>query len=1206
MIPDRVGCNWMISHDSLGQIINLSRTRLFFCLVTSIMKKIIAILIIISCKILLFAQSADKTLLLPLLMETGFYVEAGNFEKAEKLRDEALIMFKELGAGNDLATITELHRISHAYSEKGMYDDAVRTESLLVEIFPQAIPNDISEYAMYMNDLAMYQMGCGMIDQAEATIKKALSLIGESHDLKLMGIYIQAAEIFQSKSPGRYDLAVQYQKKAVDRYAQAYGKNNSKYLAELGYLARYYEKNKEYENASDAYSELLRARANDLDENNIDNYLPLLDRIIFCSRNCGNKEREDQCKLYALLILSRQQEFHEARIKLPEFPSVGDSLVYKEISDRLAFYRSEISHFEKIGDNGKVQELLGSRKSYLDGLPDSYGKAYALSIETVRKSLLLGSYKEAIEFGLQTIRIFDHLGMKSDKYVITLCCLADAYNELDNPAKAYDYALKAFELREDYLSYENIYYYGLPGDLALFSSRIGNLADAIKYGKMAVKAKEYLLYTDNPSGYFNSLSNLASFYGDAGKYDTELHILEQLVERAEEVDPDILEFPENPFLLNLANCYNKVGNYEKAIEIGLKVKNLRESYGYKPYIANSYYLLASSYRGLGNLDDALYYAFEANSVLKEIGRDDNLNLSGSYGLLATLYRDLKDYSMAEQMEKEAMRIVYNNVLLNFADLSSVDRASFWEQHSWLFNLWYPNYFYQAKSKDASDLYDKCALFAKGILLNADTEMAKLIMDSGDDHALSKYLTLLSNKAELTRLASKGAAEAKEYADSLMSENDRLERELRNECKVYGDFTRNMRTTWVDVRNALGPKDIAVEFISFPLIDEKGVPMERTLYLALTLRKQDNIPQYTILFEEADLDRIGPDDLYGKQLYDLVWKPLKKRLDGIENVYFSPSGKLYGINIEVLPEIVGEKASRNYYRVSSTRELAHPRNSSSGMESMAAVYGGLNYNASLEQLVSDGRRHREHDAHFRGDIDSLDLRYGWRYLPGSLEEVKDIEAILRRNQVPMQIYTDTLGTEASFKSLDGQPVGLFHIATHGFYYSETDSARMRRAHLDIIGDLMDTDSRHFVEDKSLTRSGLLFAGCNNLLSGDRLPDNVDDGVLFAREIADLNLRNMDLITLSSCESGLGDISGEGVFGLQRAFKKAGAGSILMSLWKVDDDATRVLMTRFYENLFSRKQSKAESLREAQRYVREVDGGQYSDPRYWAAFILLDAY
>ena len=158
-----------------------------------------------------------------------------------------------------------------------------------------------------------------------------------------------------------------------------------------------------------------------------------------------------------------------------------------------------------------------------------------------------------------------------------------------------------------------------------------------------------------------------------------------------------------------------------------------------------------------------------------------------------------------------------------------------------------------------------------------------------------------------------------------------------------------------------------------------------------------------------------------------------------------------------------------------------------------------------------------------------------------------------------------------------------------------------------------------------------------MQGKTLPDGVEDGILTAQEIASLDFNGLDLVVLSACQTGLGEITGDGVFGLQRGFKKAGAGTLLMSLWKVDDDATRLLMTRFYHNLLSGK-GKYESLKETQRYVRDYTVTvevkpdvrpaisvaarkearkrrqeekeyktvqKYRDPYYWAGFILLDA-
>ena len=129
-----------------------------------------------------------------------------------------------------------------------------------------------------------------------------------------------------------------------------------------------------------------------------------------------------------------------------------------------------------------------------------------------------------------------------------------------------------------------------------------------------------------------------------------------------------------------------------------------------------------------------------------------------------------------------------------------------------------------------------------------------------------------------------------------------------------------------------------------------------------------------------------------------------------------------------------------------------------------------------------------------------------------------------------------------------------------------------------------------------------AGANNALSGKEIPEDIDDGILTASEIANLDLRGTDLVVLSACQTGMGDIGGDGVFGLQRGFKKAGVNSILMSLWDVDDEATQILMTSFYQN-YLKGMSKQEALLQAQKSVRETPG--FEDPEYWAAFILLDA-
>ena len=151
--------------------------------------------------------------------------------------------------------------------------------------------------------------------------------------------------------------------------------------------------------------------------------------------------------------------------------------------------------------------------------------------------------------------------------------------------------------------------------------------------------------------------------------------------------------------------------------------------------------------------------------------------------------------------------------------------------------------------------------------------------------------------------------------------------------------------------------------------------------------------------------------------------------------------------------------------------------------------------------------------------------------------------------------------------------------------------------------MSTTNQAPISIDPLNRCGLLFAGANLAFSGNRseLPETVQDGILTAKEVSLLDLRETDLVVLSACETGKGEVTGDGVFGLQRAFKMAGVQTIIMSLWPVDDQATQLLMTEFYNNWIGKRQSKRDAFRNAQNTVRY---SQYDDPVYWAGFIMLD--
>jgi CHAT domain-containing protein len=166
---------------------------------------------------------------------------------------------------------------------------------------------------------------------------------------------------------------------------------------------------------------------------------------------------------------------------------------------------------------------------------------------------------------------------------------------------------------------------------------------------------------------------------------------------------------------------------------------------------------------------------------------------------------------------------------------------------------------------------------------------------------------------------------------------------------------------------------------------------------------------------------------------------------------------------------------------------------------------------------------------------------------------EIDKVLRPN-VKVDTISGSSATEASFKKWSGKDVQMIHLSTHGFYVPKYRRSNLTKVTLNPFNSL---------DEQSLSRSGLLLAGANKAVKLKEISG--EDGILTAKEIARLDLSGVELVTLSACETALGDLSGEGVFCLQRGFKKAGAKTMIMSLWRVDDTATRLLMTCFYDLL-----------------------------------------
>jgi CHAT domain-containing protein len=246
----------------------------------------------------------------------------------------------------------------------------------------------------------------------------------------------------------------------------------------------------------------------------------------------------------------------------------------------------------------------------------------------------------------------------------------------------------------------------------------------------------------------------------------------------------------------------------------------------------------------------------------------------------------------------------------------------------------------------------------------------------------------------------------------------------------------------------------------------------------------------------------------------------------------------------------------------------------------ALYGGIDYDAAPSLSLEN---------HQGGPF---------MYLDGTMEEVEKIRTLADHKRIISVVKSGNEATEESIKSLyrESSP-DVIHIATHGFFFPDV---RKNYNKTGLKASVKSAIPGFRSSDNPLMRSGLAFAGANHSWSGEKVPSGMDDGILTAYEVSNMYLSATQLVVLSACETGLGEIRGsEGVFGLQRSFRMAGAKNILMSLWQIPDYQTSELMDQFYRRWFSGKPI-GEAFRLAQNYMKE----KYPrEPFMWAAFVLL---
>lgn len=561
---------------------------------------------------------------------------------------------------------------------------------------------------------------------------------------------------------------------------------------------------------------------------------------------------------------------------------------------------------------------------------------------------------------------------------------------------------------------------------------------------------------------------------------------------------------------------------------------------------------------------------EGISILESLGKTKDLNYFVALITRIGLLGMTDDLHNIEKYSLQLSDYVADQLRDVFPYLIEKDRSAFFEKLTSWGSFLLPTLAEEYKTPVLLKALYNSILQTRGILLNSTLNIDRILRQSSNEEYKSLYNQYMEAK--------------KRKIDYAIQE--KLEKKILEILPSQGDFLKDMNINVDSVREHLGYRDIAVEFLAVENVDD-----EDSCYYALTLKHNDSIPHIYKICSNIELRDLCKQPL--GTLYDKVWGTLGNELQGVSNVYFAVDGDFHKISIEYYPDYEGKSLfdKKQCYRLSSTREIVRQKTVHPQKIKDVVIYGDIDYDYC--ENVEDSVAYQELEVITEDSVSTeraaLDI-----FLPlkGTKYEMEQISSLLQKQGVFPVCYKKEMATEESVKALSYHSPTWLHLGTHGFYSPEPLG----------VDENDDELSYQSTEEYVLSKSALVFAGANNtLLEGNS--DSNRDGFLTAYEMSTLDLSKTDMVVMSACESGLGDIGSEGVFGLQRGVKKAGANSILMTLNKVNDHATTLFMVHFYQGLIDGL-SKNRALLEAQKYLKNAEGGKWNDMKYWASFVLLD--
>jgi len=994
----------------------------------------------------------------------------------------------------------------------------------------------LDTYMVPMADISMhedYTLLNKLYPNSKKSLEKSMSFWNEIYK-PLLPVNELDKKYKKAKEENRHSDEITYLSKIIELQKKYQNKDNIHIYNNIIWLSAAYYHNKEYKKSL----ELLH----DIENKKIEDIYRLYFLYYMANSYVGLKEYENAF-LYYEKILKMQEDQDSKNDKLI-------SKVYKEL-----------------GELYGLMEKNAEARKYLD-----------MALDIQRKIKMEDA---------STAAIYNHIG--------------DLLRARGDELEAYSYYEKSLDISKRILGKNNIATADRYSRAGILYSQMGDYEKSLEYFKKALAIREKLKLND---------ASIATNYSDIGvlyevmKNYKEAHLYHQ---KSLAIRESILgkKHPDTATSYNnIGSVYQDEENYAKALEYYEKSLQIRQKILGEEHLdtATSYNNIGGVYHQEGDYSKALDYYMRSLEVRKKVLGEKHRITATSYNNISTLYEDIEKYSQAYDYAEKSFGAFIENRNKNFRILSNKQKRLYLESNKYVVSLLLRTaYLHKEHStnrhkQDISQQIINSWLVYKGSIFDSENAIATLYGNTKDKVLKEKIDSLIINKRRLAKLYQSlpKPKEREQWKRSIKQTEERigaLTNEISKKAHSFKESQGLKNITYKDIAKNLKENELYIDYaktgkhyylfsidrkenIHFAQIDENSTKKIDTLVKTFREDVKSILDDNAITDKQLEQLTVNSKKKLSR-LYDLLLKkPLSNTLEEKTNLIVSPDGALRLLPFEAMfnkeagKYLIEQKEIRY---VPSGKELVrlyrYGNNKAEAQENNTTViFSNPNFNAKIsnqdqtdkEALAITPNTSRA------GIIKSL-FRMRFAPLPGTKAEAASIKATLKNKKLTE--YKEEAASESNLMKV--KEPRILHIATHGF----------------------------FINDKSIPnpmlKSGIALSGANKSVIKGK-----SDGVVTALKLSGLDLKGTDLVVLSACQTGVVDInSTDSVSGLSKAFIQAGAKDIVMSLWSVNDEATKDLMSFFYEEM-QKDPNYAKALKRAK--LKMIHKGMH--PFYWAPFIV----